>query len=88
MALTVSRRLGLTKEKHIVGCVGSVFKSNIVLERFKEIVAREEKGVEIRGPYIDYAPLMGPAVIAFKELRTESSEMLLETINKNLERIS
>jgi N-acetylglucosamine kinase-like BadF-type ATPase len=87
MALTVSRRLELAKEKHIVGCIGSVFKSNIVLESFKEIMEREEKGVEIRGPYIDYAPLIGPAVIAFKELRTEPSEMLFETINKNLEKI-
>jgi N-acetylglucosamine kinase-like BadF-type ATPase len=88
MALTVSRRLELTKEKHVVGCIGSVFKSNIVLERFKETMKREEKEVEIRGPYIDYAPLMGPTVIALKELGTESSEMLLETINKNLEKIS
>jgi hypothetical protein len=58
------------------------------LENFKEIMEREEKGVEIRGPYIDYTPLMGPAIIAFKELRTEPSETLFETINKNLEKIS
>lgn len=88
MALTVSRRLELAKEEHIVGCVGSVFKSNVVLGSFKEIMEREEIGVDIRGPYIDYAPLMGPAIIAFKQLRTEPSETLFETINKNLEKIS
>ena len=87
MALTVSRRLELAKEKHTIGCVGSVFKSNIVLKSFEEIMEREEREVEIRGPYIDYAPLMGPAVIAFKELRKEPSETLFETINENLEKI-
>jgi len=89
MTLTVSSKLGLDEGKHIVGCVGSVFKSNIVLDTFRNLVRKQTKTVEFRGPFTDYLPLMGPAVMAFKVLEKRSpSETILETISKNLEGIS
>ena len=85
--LTVSRKLGL-EGAYAVGCVGSVFKSNIVLSTFRGVWRRELESVEFRGPYTDYLPLLGPAIMAFKELRKRSSsEEIFETIGKNLKNV-
>jgi len=89
MTLAVSRRLGLDEDKYTVGCIGSVFKSKIVMDTFKRMLRGETKAVEFRGPYVDYSPLMGPVVIAFKKQQhtRSSSEALFEAINKNLRNI-
>jgi N-acetylglucosamine kinase-like BadF-type ATPase len=89
MVLTVSRKLGFGGDAYTVGCIGSVFKSKVVLGNFKEMLQREAKTVEFRGPYVDYLPLMGPVTMAFKESQGSSSfETLLKTINGNLNDIS
>ena len=88
VGLTVSRKLGL-EGTYEVGCVGSVFKSNIVLNAFKQACRSESKSVKFRGPYTDYLPLLGPAVMAFKSLqKRSSSEEIFETIAKNLKNVS
>lgn len=87
--VTVSRKLGSGRATYAVGCVGSVFKSNIVLDNFKEMLQREAKTVEFRGPYVDHLPLMESVTMAFKELQGRSfSETLLKTISENLNDVS
>jgi N-acetylglucosamine kinase-like BadF-type ATPase len=89
VTLTVSRRLGLGRDTYMVGCIGSVFKSHTVLDDFKEILQREARTVEFRGPYVDYLPPTGSVVMAFRELKgRSSSETLFKAISKNLKDIS
>ena len=89
MTLSVARRLGLDKDRCTVGCIGSVFKSRIVMDTFKEIVREGTDKAEFTGPFIVYQPLMGPVIIAFGELQGRSlSKSLLEGIDKELNNLS
>lgn len=87
MTLAVSKKLELENEKHIVGCVGSVFNSSIVWNTFKRLIETEIEGAEVKGPYIGYVPLMGPVIIAFKKSLKESSEIFFETISRNFKNL-
>jgi len=90
MTLAVSRKLGLDRAKYTVGCIGGVFKSEIVMNTFKKALQREGNAIEFTGPYVDYSPLMGPVVMAFRRQQQgrSSSEALFERISKNLKGIS
>jgi len=88
MTLTVSRKLGLERREYTVGCIGSVFKSRIVMHTFRRMLQRRTKAVVLKGPYVDYSPLMGPVVMAFKRQQRSSSEALFETIDRNLKDVS
>lgn len=89
MTLAVSGKLGLDKDKYTVGCIGKVFKSKILLKTFKEKLQRKTKTVELRGPFFDYSPLMGPVVMAYAKLQKRpSSETLFEKISERLINIS
>lgn len=88
MTLTVSRKLKLGRSQYTVGCIGSVFKSRIVMNAFKQGLQRGTKAVVLRGPYFDYSPLMGPVVMAFKRQQLSSSDALFEKIDRNLKEVS
>jgi N-acetylglucosamine kinase-like BadF-type ATPase len=89
MTLTVAKKLGLEKGRCTIGCIGSVFKSEIFTDTFKELVRSETEAAEFTGPYIVYRPLMGPVIMAFSELKGRSTaEPLYGRIKRKLDYIS
>ncbi len=84
MAITVSNRLRLCGEKHMVGCVGSVFKSETVIDSFRRTVEKELKNVKIKGPYVGTTPIIAPAIMAYKRMNPKISEKFLEALEKRV----
>ncbi|MCD6301746.1 MAG: hypothetical protein J7L82_06745 [Staphylothermus sp.] len=84
-AISVAKKLNMEEDDIIIGGVGSVFSSSIVLETFREYIRKSLRRAIIKEPIISYKAIMGPLIIALLRIGVTITEKDLNNIIERIE---
>jgi len=84
MAYAVAGKLKMINDKIVVGGIGSVFKSRFVRSSFKNEVKKLLKNAYIKEPLVGYQSLIGPIILALKEMGIREVESVVNRISREL----
>lgn len=73
------------KGKPVVYYAGGAFRSSVLLEAFKESLAKQEPTVVVQAPA--FPPVIGAILLAFRLLNLEPGDQVLETLAEGIARI-
>jgi len=86
MAYAVAKKLKMDNDKIVVGGIGSVFKSRFVRSSFENEVKKLLKNAHIKEPLVGYQSLIGPIILALKEMGIREVESVVNRISRELSR--
>ena len=84
MAYTAAEKLKMINDKIVVGGIGSVFKSRFVRSSFKNEIKKLLKNAYIKEPLVGYQSLVGPIILALKEMGIREVESVVNRISRVL----
>ncbi len=82
--IAVAKKLGMESEDILIGGVGSVFKSTLVSNAFKETINKFLPNAYVKKPLIGLEPIKGPLIIALTKLNINLDEKTIKNILKNI----
>jgi len=74
----------MINDKIVVGGIGNVFKSRFVRSSFKNEIKKLLKNAYIKEPLVGYQSLVGPIILALKEMGIREVESVVNRISRVL----